>query len=889
MSDIDDMRAFAGSAPAPVAPPVENIQAPVAQSSDIDLLHQFTAPEMKYEGAGNAVKAAGLSALSAGTLGLSDLAHVVSPEERVGLQQAHPIASFVGAGLGGGALIAATGGAGAAGEAIAGGAGLGASLIGGGLEGAAFGAGNSISDYALDPGASAEKLATNIGVGALLGIGGSALAHGAGGLLGKSGLVKGTIADTIENESTAANREAETSNAVGSNFKENTPEVVAAAGRLGLPVMEGMVSNKDLVQKGEDALLNGAPSYSSIRRKEMYSNGFNGVKKVLNDVVPENGINMADAGQVVQNGLVQKIQSQYEPIKQLYSSIKEVTPTIPLSERSAPAIARNILAMPEITQTPNSPMARLAQSVADNILNAKTVDDISFQKSQIRDMANSAIPGERRIAAILADKLDDWEKSSILRYADKIKEGIDTDPEMQRIWGPRAQQLDDLVQNIKGAKPQYKSFITDVGTLAEGLGKSRVHGPQDAIDFIKDLDFEQLTKRLTKNDNSQFRSWFAEKFPQEASVLQQYQKQAIRDAATKDGEFIPKAFFKKVNDLEPQIQKSIFAPDELQKINDAKTYLDSFPKRFNPSGTEGMSAFREFFESPTGATIANLRDFGIEQFIKHMGQLPDDVRPNMNVVKSDLAQRFNKLNAVQRISDRVGENVIQGIKSISGGAALSSAVQSGNSYASKTERIKSLTSNPEALQAHIANHVDGMYHALPNVSQAVASHIVNTVQFLNSKIATPPNDMPLSKGWEPSEAQKQVFNEYYSATNDPLSALKQIKNGELTSQTMEALQVCHPNLLQEMRSKMVSTLNPEKVKNMPLHTQEALSQFMGQPLSSAMLQPVRAANQMTFQNPAPTQANKMQMQGKTTAKGLDKLNIAQRSTGRDGSLERSDD
>jgi len=926
-----------------IDPQAQSIQDQAAgySQADVDAMKANVAPEMKYEGAIPAIGAAALGAANMMTFGgagaLAAKTGLVSPETQAGLAEHQPAMTALG-GLGGLGLahlygvgeaedainVAKAGyeaaqAAGDVGEiskaketydtiknslsagdlfnplkavgkvnsAISEGiGGYGGALAGGAVEGAAFGLGQTLNDYALgDPHINAEKIGSDLGIGAILGAGIGGLAHGAAGLLGKSGFIKGSITDGISSEASKADQEAKIINGTAETKGEMgdfSKSAVDAADRLGLPTPAGFASTNEWIQRGTDALINGAPTVAAIAKKDAFDTGYKGVLSILSDVAPEAALSKAETGEALQSGVTSKIEASYAPIKQTYEAIREVTPNLPLSERSAPAIARNILKMKEVTQTADSPQARLAQAVAKNILNAKTVEDIGFQKRALRGMANSAIPEERRIAAVLADKLNDWEESSIVRAGKRLKQGLEAaDQEKQAIFAPVVARLDNLLPQIKEARAAYKPFIEDVSKLSEQLGKHRVYGPQDALNFIKDLDFEQLTNRLGRKDSSQFRSWFAEKFPQENVFLQQYQKGALRDAASKNaaGTFSPKIFFNKFNDMSPEMQKSLFSSQEISKIKDAQEYLSGFPKNFNPSGTERASAFREFFKSPSGAVIANARDFGIDYFIKTMGKLPEGVRSNPEELGQELAEKFNKMNAAKRITQRVTNNMIDGIKSIAGEAAMPTIIHGGvQSYNEKVDQISKLANHPEILNAQINNNTEGLDKHLPNITQSLSNNIVNSIQFLASKIPQEPPAMPLGQKWEPSNLDKDKFNEYYDAVNNPLSLLTKIKDGELSSHSMEAIQATHPNMLEEMRNRMVTELNPDKVKKMPLHIQEGLAMFMGAPLNSTMTQPVRAAYQATYANPVQSQANTMaQGQKKSSLGGLSKLKIASRA------------
>jgi len=369
-----------------------------------------------------------------------------------------------------------------------------------------------------------------------------------------------------------------------------------------------------------------------------------------------------------------------------------------------------------------------------------------------------------------------------------------------------------------------------------------------------------------------------EKFPEEAAIVRQYQKAALRDAATKEGIFNTKTFLSKVYDLEPEIQKAIFFPDELKQINNVRTYLNSFPKNFNPSGTSGMSAFREFFKSPTGAVVSNARDFGIEAFIKTMGALPETARPNPIDVGSGLAQKFNNLNAAKTIADRQSSRIIDGTKALLTGGGIASATGEAikHSYDDRTERIKELANNPGALQAHIQNHIDGISKHLPGVSQATANSIVNQVNFLNSKIPKPAVQLPLSPKYVPSNAEKQKFDKFYDTVNDPIGTMKKIKTGQLTNSEMEALKITHPELLNEMQNSIKSQISPDLAKKMPYHTKLAISKFLEMPLDSSNLPTTIQMNQAVFANQPINQRQKNVTSPKSSLGGLKELKVSGR-------------
>jgi hypothetical protein len=134
----------------------------------------------------------------------------------------------------------------------------------------------------------------------------------------------------------------------------------------------------------------------------------------------------------------------------------------------------------------------------------------------------------------------------------------------------------------------------------------------------------------------------------------------------------------------------------------------------------------------------------------------------------------------------------------------------------------------------------------------LAEHLETSVQFLNSKIPQPLNHQYADNDdWEPSDTQKSKFLEYYKTVDDPVGAMRQIKNGGLTNEAMESLNNVYPSLLDDMRTKLMEHMDIDKVRKMTMGQQIALSKFMGQPLTTSLSPQALASNQSSFLPPQP--------------------------------------
>lgn len=607
-------------------------------------------------GASKAIETQGIPALA--------IPPISSPEAVAARQKENPITSFASNLVGTGALIAGTGGLGGVARAVTGAKALGtAASIGiNALEGAGIGGVNQATDdWSQNKPLDAQKIAASAGLGALLGgaVGGviEGIKYKFGTPLAKvsevgnvassvpegteppvisqvdaQGYKNGEFVPSVEN-SAAINQDDVPKILEGlKDQKPDAEQIVNAAGEIGAPVLDGMTSDSKWVQKAEDALINGAPTFSGIKRQKLYQQVFDAVKNTTDAAVGEGSpYTQAELGSKLAESITQKIAAEVEPINKLYGALKPYYSEIPLSESAAPTVAKNLSELQELRISPSSPEGQLAKRALNEIGNLKTVDDVKVYKTILnRSISPTASTGEKRMAGVISDQLSNLESNSIVDFAKNVQA-----PALK-------ENLNGLLAQREAADTAYKPFKQDLNTLAEHLGKRKVYGAQDAINFIQDLTPESLVKKLFSKNDSGFVQFFSKKFPQEMELMRQYQKGVIRDAASKTGEFSPTTVFREINKLEPEIAKSIFSKEELQKIRAAQIVHKSIPKSFNPSGTDHTNAFRAFFEHTTGALVSNARDFAISQFIKSGGG--NILSKTSQALKNQVTSSDSKLN-----------------------------------------------------------------------------------------------------------------------------------------------------------------------------------------------------------------------------------------------------
>lgn len=590
--------------------------------------------------------------------------------------------------------------------------------------------------------------------------------------------------------------------------KTEAPEVRAAAERLGIDPLEGMLSANKWVQKAEDSLINGAPTYSGVRRaklyNEVYGKASNAAEEALGDA---SRYTKAELGDIMKKSISEQIEEQNAPIKAMYEELKASKEILPLRGDIKKELGKSISELQELRVSPGSPEGALASRIIKESQNYRTVDDLQLAKSMLnRSVSPTASTGEKRMAAILSDKLTAMEEKSVERHATEM---MAENPEV-------ADKLQGLIGQRKEAAAKYKEFINKVKTLSEQLGKGRVYGMQDALNFINDrLTPEEIVQRLGSTKDSGFRKFFAKEYPEQHSLMQEYQKGALREKASATGTLSPKVLFNNINKLEPEIQNSIFTKGELQKIKDAETVIRSIPKDFNPSGTSHAIAMRDFFVHPKGAIASNLRDFAMEKFIKGVASSPD-VAKAVKLAQATIA------------GDKLASKAIQAV--FNKGAMPLAAIP----VIANREKLARMVDHYSANPDKMFNNGDN--NPVPEYAQAFATTSARAVQYLASIRPNTEPQAPLDPKREATSFEKAKYNNALDIAQQPLSVLDKIQKGTLTPQDINTLQIIYPSTYNALREKIMASVvsSVDKGTLIPYSTRLQLSSFLGQPLDSSM-------------------------------------------------------
>lgn len=177
----------------------------------------------------------------------------------------------------------------------------------------------------------------------------------------------------------------------------------------------------------------------------------------------------------------------------------------------------------------------------------------------------------------------------------------------------------------------------------------------------------------------------------------------------------------------------------------------------------------------------------------------------------------------------------------------------------------------------LSKNTEELHHTIPNVAQALQTKGATALNYLNMKLPKPASEMIGDHEYEPSKSEKSGWMDIHDVVNDPISALDHVRHGTLTSNHMDALMNVHPELLDEMREKVMGEMEPKVVQKLPSSTKTSLGLFLGSPVSESLTPQSILMNQMAMQKPG--QGSQGSASGtKSTLGGLEDLKLGQRSS-----------
>lgn len=593
--------------------------------------------------------------------------------------------------------------------------------------------------------------------------------------------------------------------------KPNAGKLREATEILGAPETPGMTLGSPLIQMQVDSLANSPYTYSGSKIRQALDTAYTHADNALQGATESaNGLSKDQLGQALQTSLTEQTRKEYAPVQAAFKSISDLHPNAPVNLQDVAAFNKGLQEVKEIALGPSTDEGKLARQVMRTLENAKNADDITA----IRNMAALKKAGVGydpmgRIKGIIRDKLQTLQDDAVAKYAKSFPRNDEAGAMMQAV-----------IDQDHNAKKAYAPYIQKVKELSTWLGKGSIHGTEDALNFMNDrLSASDVAGKLfSSSKDPQFLRFFSKNFPEQFTMIRDYQRMALRDSATTGTDFSAKVFFNKYNKLAPELQEALYSPGERKTIDAAETYIrGAFPKRFNPPNTAHALALKDAYSTPKSMVYANARDLAMENVIKMASRSPQ-------------AAQAAELAKATVTGDKLMNKTLKSFFSSAQENGPAAAIPLLAHRETLRKLIDAAAQNPSKLLGLNDNN------PMPEYAQSYAATAQRAVQYLSSLKPNVDPKSPLDSKRSVSPAETAAYNRALDIAQQPLSVLTRMKQGTLTSADITTIKTIYPNLYNTLVQRVMAQVveKTSKGEAIPYAHRLQLSLFVGQPLDSTM-------------------------------------------------------
>lgn len=863
--------------------------------------HYGSLPQQALAGIEGAARGATLNAsdYALAKTGLTSLEDIRAREE------ANPATAIGGIAAGAAGLTALTGGLAAPLEEAALAARvapLAARMAGFGAEGAAYGLGTNLVDTTLgDQKVNAQKIAADTGFGALLGAGLGALSHGIGARLGAKARAAAESVDEIH--------AGDLPEALGSEMKEPlaNPNAVYDPPKTGIPpksLEEIEARIKDAPYKGETTELPSADVLRDARSRIEMSNPI--LDMQLESTASQEGRNTYNIAKE-SGGKVAKLLNDYEALQknELVGRTDRAIEELAGGKKAiSDAVENGKKAIESFTDQYQAEKEALGPHF--EALKNTNLSEIDHLPGILNKMTD-AVPGVAHMFDTSVDAIkilpyktkwgiDKSTYNAVKQAVESLDNGVGTFEELQNIrkgldqninileqgQGPREvmalkKSMMDYMQdaleknnhafNVREIFKRYAINEQERGVIEKAFGAS-VGSPEfGAISKVKP---EEILDKIFKN-TATVKAAKAILSPESFSEMLANHLAEQRAKFTDKGIFSSNKFgsyLKKNQD----VLNEAFANNQgaLQKIKDLNIISRMIPDAapINPSGT--AKTLMGLLKSHSLPELASNLSKKMEELVHEKLY-----ERKINQMLAGKAEQSEKMQMIQKIIKKTSDKIESGAKSIFNGGpstVVAPVIRNyDNDYDKNVKKIQELSYNPQQMMDHLGHSSKELYAIAPNITGSLHNTLMDGVQFLAAHIPAPKTHMLFSNDFKPTPAQKYAFNSLFRIVDDPISVLHDVKSGDLAIESVQALQIVHPDLLKEMQKSIIDNYDPEKAKDLHYSVKMSLAKLLGEPLDEHMLPQVISSYQQSFMMPQPKQPGI-----KPTSKGIREIDKSER-------------
>jgi hypothetical protein len=591
-----------------------------------------------------------------------------------------------------------------------------------------------------------------------------------------------------------------------------------------------------------------------------------------------------EIGQRLKDQVVKEVDEIVTPISKEFDEISDQFKTVsmPEAEREALGASLGRLAKEKYGLSPDSAAMKELQRIQRDLPNIKTLEDLRNYQSIARE----------NITKAMGDKYSrlGGQVSSVFREAEE-----------RALTDVVGAQAPEMVGRLAAARAGYREAMGFLEDLDSRLRVGRYRSPGGFVRNLQDMTPEQLLQRTGRGRDAEFLKLLEQRLPGSRELVSNARvDKLLRDAYMApgglEGNINTRRFFRLYDKLTPEEKASMLGAEAVGRIDAARAILEELPKNINPSGTaraqEMLQRETVFGLSGlitgllTGSLPAGLVAAGVLRVVGK--EAPDAAR--LAMLRSLGSSADASISSLGRATKFI-DNAIKGEQLMT--RAAKNVIRTGvietiperlipkPAQIEKLDQIVRKVAEADPLEMSAAIEGDmGPY--LEREVGAVGLTMGRVAAYLNSQRPKEPKLGPLDPIAPASEAALNKYRRTLNIAQQPLIVMQHIKDGTLNLQDMRDIEAMYPELLGALRERVMLELTEaeNQERQIPSRTVNALSLFLGVPLTASLKPQALMSNQAAISRP-PEQSQ--QGPTKAQAQALDKIssNAATKSQSRE--------
>ena len=165
----------------------------------------------------------------------------------------------------------------------------------------------------------------------------------------------------------------------------------------------------------------------------------------------------------------------------------------------------------------------------------------------------------------------------------------------------------------------------------------------------------------------------------------------------------------------------------------------------------------------------------------------------------------------------------------------------------RVEAVQRAANDPDLLHRLLVEQTEDWFEHAPDTATMLNMVTARNISFLAKKVpqSLAPSG-PLATPPQPSRDDIAKFNRYWDALDNPLGVLKQARAGNLSPQSIEAMKFAYPALMAEIQKSISGYIAKRRGKQLPYQKRIAISHIMGSDVDGSQNPTHLIANQRAY-------------------------------------------